>query len=95
MRSLIKLVMYAVCACGMLWFLVGVVRFMDGPIHPCGVDRYCGKFGWPHTKEEYEAFRFWVATLFIIWPGVMASAGILKWMQLAERKKVSDRQEVG
>jgi hypothetical protein len=86
MRRFGKYGLYGVVVCGMLWFVVGGVRFMDG-VHPCGVDQYCGKFGWPHSKQEYEAFRFWQTTLFALWPFVIVSMGVLGWMQRAETKK--------
>lgn len=75
--------------CGMLWFFTGVGRFMDAPIRPCAIHGYCGKFGWPHSKEQYEAFNFWELTLFAIWPLVVVSMGLLGWMQRAETKQKS------
>lgn len=53
------------------FFLYGIVRFPDGPIHPCGVDHYCGKQGQSHTREQYFADQRWQTLLEIIWPAGM------------------------
>lgn len=51
-----------------LWFLSGVIRFPDAPIQPCGEARYCGKWGVPHSIEEFESFKFWETSIMIVWP---------------------------
>lgn len=51
-----------------VFFSYGIVRFPDGPIHPCGTTRYCGKWGRPHTLQQYRAFEIWETTLIYMWP---------------------------
>lgn len=53
-------------------FAYGLIRYPDGPIHPCGVGHYCGKQGQPHTREQYLAFERWQTALFYMWaPGML------------------------
>lgn len=68
----------AVIAAIMLIFLFyGIVRFPDGPIHPCGISKYCGKQGQPHTLEQYRAFKTWETTLLYMWPVGLLSLVVL------------------
>jgi hypothetical protein len=49
-------------------FFYGIIRFPDGPIHPCPDHGYCGKQGQPHTLQDFIAFRTWETTIFYLWP---------------------------
>ncbi len=42
-----------------VFFMYGIVRFYDGPIHPCAEHGYCGKQGQPHTRADYDAEMWW------------------------------------
>lgn len=55
----------------------GLVRFPDGPIHPCGIDRYCGKQGQPHTLQQYRAYETWETTMLYTWPVGLISLALL------------------
>ncbi len=58
-------------------FFYGILRFPDGPIHPCGINRYCGKQGQPHTLQQYRAFKSWETTFVYIWPVGLLSLWLL------------------
>ena len=60
----------------LVFFFYGIVRYPDGPIHPCGVNRYCGKQGQPHTLQQYRAFKRWETTLFYMWPVGLVSLAL-------------------
>jgi hypothetical protein len=64
----------ALITAGMLGvFSYGLLRFPDAPLHPCGLDSYCGKQGQPHSEKEYRAFVLWQSTLEWTWlPGMLA-----------------------
>jgi len=49
-------------------FAYGLVRFPDGPIHPCATYGYCGKQGQPRTLEDFNAFRAWETAMLWGWP---------------------------
>lgn len=61
----------------LVFFLYGMVRFPDGPIHPCGRNRYCGKQGQPHTLQQYRAYELWDTTLLYLWPAGLISLVLL------------------
>ena len=48
-------------------FVYGLIRYPDLPIRECP-SGYCGRQGQPHTAAEYNAFKIWQRTLFIVWP---------------------------
>jgi len=48
-------------------FVYGLIRYPDLPIRECP-SGYCGRQGQPHTAAEYNAFKIWQTTLFIVWP---------------------------
>lgn len=58
-------------------FLYGLVRFPDGPIHPCDPNGYCGKQGQPHTAQQYRAYRNWETTMLYLWPVGLISLVLL------------------
>jgi hypothetical protein len=60
-----------------VFFFYGIVRFPDGPIHPCGTNRYCGKWGRPHTLQQYRAFEIWETTLIYMLPVGIISLALL------------------
>src|SRR5437899_6433312 len=47
-------------------FVYGLIRYPDLPIRECP-SGYCGRQGQPHTAAEYNAFKIWQTTLFIVW----------------------------
>ena len=51
------------------------VTFWDSLYRPCNsAEEYCGKYGQPYTKAEYEAQQSWEKILFGPWPfGIFAS----------------------
>lgn len=59
------------------YFFYGTFRFPDGPIHPCGINRYCGKQGQPHTLRQYRAYKTWNTSLLYIWPVGLVSLALL------------------
>src|SRR6266576_5940636 len=61
-------------------FVYGLIRYPDLPIRECP-SGYCGRQGQPHTAAEYNAFKIWQTTLFIVWP-----IGMLIMLLFAARK---------
>jgi hypothetical protein len=56
----------------LVFFFSGILRFPDSPIQPCGVNKFCGKQGQPHTLEEYNSFKTWETILLWVWlPGLI------------------------
>jgi hypothetical protein len=49
-------------------FGYGLLRFPDGPIHPCAAHGYCGKQGQPHTLHDFNAFQAWETAMLWLWP---------------------------
>ena len=90
--KLLRFFGYAVVAWCVAVLLYGFINFIDAPYKPCSPGPYCGKTKKPHTREEYEAFRRWEATLFISWPFGLAVAFTLKppWSQTQRNKKLPD-----
>jgi len=69
-----------------LVFVFGILNFADAPYKPSGSDGgYCGKFGKPHTKSEYNKLKDWEATLFISWPFGIISAFVLNQHRKANK----------
>jgi len=56
---------FAMIATDYLIFAYGTSRFSDGPISPCGEDRYCGKQGQAHSLEDYDAYVAWERALLL------------------------------
>ena len=75
-------------------FIYGVVRFPDAPIHPCGVDQYCGKQNQPHTKERFEEFLTWEGALIVAAPFGFG-AGFLLERRSRRRKSKAWQQDKG
>jgi hypothetical protein len=50
-----------------VWFVGGMIRFPDSPVHPCSTG-YCGKQGQHHTEEDYRLHQVWSRYLMIGWP---------------------------
>lgn len=60
---------------------VGFLSFPDSPIKPCGNlngTQFCGRYGAPHSIDDYENFKLWERLLFITWPFGLFSAYYLK-----------------
>jgi len=55
----------ALCV-GMLVY--GFVLYPDAPIHPCGVNQFCGKRDQLRTEEQYRKFVAWEQALLISVP---------------------------
>ena len=60
------------------YFLYGLIRFPDSPIHPCGWGSYCGKQGQPRTPEDYRANQLWQTGLMWGWPVGMGLIILIK-----------------
>jgi hypothetical protein len=59
-------------------FFYGFLRYPDAPLHACGTPAgYCGKWGKPHTADDYHGFIVWQRTLFLVWPFAMIAGFIL------------------
>jgi hypothetical protein len=59
-------------------FIYGFLRFPDAPIRECkAAIGYCGKWGKPHTVEEFHAFLAWQRALLFVWPFAMIAGFIL------------------
>jgi hypothetical protein len=70
-------------------FGYGIVRFPDGPIHPCAKHGYCGKQGQPHSQADFKAFDHWESALKWGWlPGMAA-------LYLLNREKLRFRPPSG
>jgi hypothetical protein len=60
------------------WFICGMARFPDAPIHQCSPtahylytdhpNGYCGKQGQSRIESDFHDFQNWVTGLFLIWP---------------------------
>jgi hypothetical protein len=81
---------YVVAIPMMILFIYGASRFGDGPIRQCTNDHclphdcrsaYCSTRGYPHTADEYRAFKNWEKAIFIVWPIGMAALALLRWME--------------
>jgi len=70
------------------WFVSGMVRFPDAPIHKCSPTApylypdhpsgWCGKQGQPRTEIDFHDFKFWETGLLLIWPAGMLALFLLK-----------------
>jgi predicted secreted protein len=58
---------YCIALVMVVLFVYGLIRYPDLPIRDCP-SGYCGRQGQPHTAAEYNAFKIWQTTLFIVWP---------------------------
>jgi hypothetical protein len=77
MWKFLKYFAITIFLCSIAWFFSGMFRFPDAPIQLCGEEKYCGKQGQPHTKQDYESFHFWQKTLFITHPTAILMAILL------------------
>jgi hypothetical protein len=77
MKRALKVLLLAVIVCVALWFFYGVLYFPDAPVHPCGTNQFCGKYGKIHSQEDYNAFLSWETGLFITFPIAFFCAIIL------------------
>jgi hypothetical protein len=62
----------------LVFFAYGIIRYPDGPIHPCPEHGYCGKQGQPHTVQDYDGHMTWQTCLMIGWPLGMLAIFLLK-----------------
>ena len=51
----------------------GVYNFPDAPLRRAG-EGYVGKYGKPHTREEFEAFGRWMSVMFVAFPSAFVLA---------------------
>lgn len=51
----------------------GAYNFPDAPIRQAG-EGYVGKYGEPHTREEFEAFGRWKTLMFVAFPSAFVLA---------------------
>jgi hypothetical protein len=51
----------------------GAYNFPDAPIRQAG-EGYVGKYGKPHTREEFEAFGRWRTLMFVAFPSAFVLA---------------------
>ena len=61
--------------------VIGILFFSDAPIKPCGSldgTQFCGRYGAPHSLDDYENFKIWQKLLFIAWPFGIFSAYYIK-----------------
>jgi hypothetical protein len=85
-ESLIRgIVAFAILALMACVFQFGYVRFPDAPIGPCGVDRYCGKQGQPHTADAFTSYRRWERTMFVVWPVGMLAIFVVRRLRRTPR----------
>jgi hypothetical protein len=68
-----------------MWFVYGLIRFPDAPLHVCGDNHYCGKQGQPHTQRQFENFEIWQNTLAWAWPIGMLALYILNRDRIRSR----------
>jgi hypothetical protein len=78
MKHVWKILGGVVMATMLVYFVYGLVRFPDAPIHPCGEGRYCGKQGQPHAVEDYRAHQSWQIGLMWLWPLGMIALFLIK-----------------
>ena len=64
--------------------LYGVMRFVYGPVEPCGGGGYCGKQNHHYSEIDYRAFQSWIMAMVCFWP-----AGFVILMILERRGKGS------
>lgn len=51
----------------------GVYNFPDAPLRRAG-EGYVGKYGKPHTREEFEAFVRWKSAMLVVFPSAFVLA---------------------
>ena len=62
LESLVGLIMFVM-------FFFGVGSFPDAPYNSCPTEPgYCGKWGIPHSFEEYRLYSIWQTVILITWP---------------------------
>jgi len=74
---LAKFVLYGCIAL----LVAGFIFFPDSPIKPCGSlggTQFCGRYGAPHSIDDYENFKIWEKFLFLAWPFGIFSAYYIK-----------------
>ena len=64
----------------------GVYNFPDAPIRRAG-EGYVGKYGKPHTREEFEAFVRWKSVMFVAFPSAFVLAFAFAWADGAGRRR--------
>ena len=70
--------------------LYGVIAFPDAPIREVATSYYEGKYGVPHTREEFERFKLWETTVFAAF-GLTAALGIVAVAEEKLRRRESAR----
>jgi hypothetical protein len=60
------------------FFFYGQFRYPDAPIHPCGVNAYCGKQGQPRMPSEFRQLERWSNTLQWTWAASLIVVGLLR-----------------
>jgi hypothetical protein len=68
------------------FFVYGMFRFPDNPIHPCSEHGYCGKQGRPHTEQDYQAFSQ-SNDLLSYWPAGIVALIVLQGRIPLNRRK--------
>jgi hypothetical protein len=82
---------WILCAAMAGFFLYGMVRFPDNPIHPCAQHGYCGKQGQPHTAQDFQAFSQW-ETVMMYWPAGFFALVLLNRTRLREQAEAKFRK---
>ncbi len=85
MQKLRLLLTWCIVAVMGVWFVGGMVRFPDSPIHPCATG-FCGKQGQPHTENDYRLHGIWSRVLLIGWPTGMLALALLNWRDMVKSK---------
>jgi hypothetical protein len=74
----LRLVLICAVVIAIAVFFYGFLRYPDAPFHACQTAAgYCGKWGKPHTADEYRGFIAWQRMLVLLWPLAMIAAFIL------------------
>ena len=72
-----RLAEIAIVAIMFVSFFYGIIRFPDGPLHPCATG-YCGKQGQFRTASDYSHYELWSHSILIIWPAGMLGLWLLR-----------------
>lgn len=74
-----------------LTFAYGIYNFPDAPLRLKDNGEYRGKTGKLHTQQEYENFRLWQTTLFVVFPVLFILAFAFQVADSREKKRLADK----
>lgn len=77
----------AACLMAVAAGVYGVYNFPDAPLRETR-EGYVGKYGKPHTREEFEAFTRWKSVMLVVFPSAFVFAFALALADGASRRRL-------